>query len=460
MNITRTNIDDLNAVIKIQIVKEDYEANVNKVLKDYRKKANIDGFRPGKTPMGLINKMYGTPVLAEEVNKILSSELTKHIVDNKLDILGEPLPNKTEQKAINWEKDQEFEFIFDIALSPEYTLNLSKRDKIVEYKIAVDAKMLENGISMHTRRFGSQEEAETVVEKELIKGTFTELDSEGNILEGGITTAEVVISLDYMKDEEAKNKFVGSKKADKIVFNPSKAFTNTSDLASMLSISNEEALTSNFEYTINEITLFIEAEVNQELFDKAYGEGTISSKEEFENKIREDIAKQLSNDSNYKFLIDAKEKLVKKAKIVLPEEFLKRWITVANDKITKEEVEKDFANYSDEIRWQLIKDNITKDNDIKITEEEVQEQARKQALIQFQQYGMMDVPEEYLSNFATQILQNEEEKRNILSRVSDEKIASYIKNTIKVEEKEISVEKFNKFFKQKNFLIQYKKPRL
>jgi len=449
MNITRTNIDDLNAVIKIQIVKEDYEANVNKVLKDYRKKANIDGFRPGKTPMGLINKMYGTPVLAEEVNKILSSELTKHIVDNKLDILGEPLPNKTEQKAINWEKDQEFEFIFDIALSPEYTLNLSKRDKIVEYKIAVDAKMLENGISMHTRRFGSQEEAETVVEKELIKGTFTELDSEGKILEGGITTAEVVISLDYMKDEEAKNKFVGSKKADKIVFNPSKAFTNTSDLASMLSISNEEAeaLTSNFEYTINEITLFIEAEVNQELFDKAYGEGTISSKEEFENKIREDIAKQLSNDSNYKFLIDAKEKLVKKAKIELPEEFLKRWITVANDKITKEEVEKDFANYSDEIRWQLIKDNITKDNDIKITEEEVQEQARKQALIQFQQYGMMDVPEEYLSNFATQILQNEEEKRNILSRVSDEKIASYIKNTIKVEEKEISVEEFNKFFK-------------
>lgn len=449
MNITRTNIDDLNAVIKIQIVKEDYEEKVNAILKNHRKKANIDGFRQGKTPMGLIKKMYGTPVLADEVNKILSSELTKHIVDNKLDILGEPLPNKEDQKPIDWEKDTEFEFIFDIAMSPDYTLNLSKRDKIVEYKITVDAKMLENGISMHTRRFGSQLAAETVVEKELIKGKYIELNAEGNVLEEGIVTEDVVISLDYMKDQEAKDKFVGTKVGDKVIFNPSKAFTNTSDLASMLSINNQEAeeLTSDFEFTINEINVFVEAEVNQELFDKAYGEGTISSKEEFENKIREDISKQLSNDSKYKFLIDAKEKLVKKAKIVLPEKFLKRWITVSNDKITTEEVEKDFANYTQEIKWQLIKDRIIKDNDIKFTEEEIKEQARKQALIQFQQYGMMDVPEEYLTNFADQILQNDEEKRNILTRVSDEKIADYIKKTIKVEEKEVSVEEFNKFFK-------------
>ncbi|WP_321280199.1 trigger factor [Marinifilum fragile] len=448
MNITKTNIDDLNAVIKLQIVKEDYESRVNDVLKDYRKKANINGFRQGKVPMGVIKKMYGTPVLADEVNKLLSDELMKYIRENDLKILGEPLPNETEQKEINWEKDTDFEFAFDIALTPEYTLNLSKRDKMTFFKIAVDEKMIENGVEMHARRFGSNEPAEVVEEKELLKGNYAQVDAEGKLVEEGITSEDVAISLEYMADEDAKKKFIGAKKGEVVVFNPAKAFANKTDLASMLSISKEEAenLDADFQFTITEITKFVNAELNQELFDKVFGEGTVSSEEEFKNRIKEDIEKQLVNDSDYKFLIDAKEKLVKKAKMELPEAFLKRWIIATNKEMNEEQVEKDFANYVDEFKWQLIKNRLTEENELKVEQEEVMEFAKQQALMQFQQYGMMEVPEEYLTNYAQQMMQNQEEQRRIYERMIDNKIVEFLKDAIKIEEQEVSTEEFNKMF--------------
>jgi trigger factor len=448
MNITKTNIDDLNAVIKLQIVKEDYESRVNDVLNDYRKKANINGFRQGKVPMGVIKKMYGTPVLADEVNKILSQELMKYIRENDLKILGEPLPNETEQKEINWEKDTDFEFSFDIALTPEYTLNLSKRDKVTFYKIAVDEKMIENGVEMHSRRFGSNQPSEIVEEKELLKGDFTQIDSEGKTVEEGITSENVAISLEYMADEDSKKKFIGAKKGDVIVFNPSKAFANKSDLASMLNISKDDAenLDSDFQFKITEITKFTNAELNQELFDKVFGEGTIASEEEFKNRIKEDIEKQLLNDSDYKFLIDVKEKLVKKADINLPETFLKRWILATNSEMSEDQVEKDFANYVDEFKWQLIKSRLTEENELKVEQEEVMDFAKQQALIQFQQYGLMDVPEEYLNNYAQQMMQNQEEQRRIFERMMDNKVVAYLKETIKIEEKDVTPDEFNQMF--------------
>lgn len=448
MNITKTNIDDLNAVIKLQIVKEDYESRVSDVLKDYRKKANINGFRAGKVPMGVIKKMYGTPVLAEEINKLMSQELMKYIRENDLDIMGEPLPNETDQKEINWEKDTEFEFAFDIAMSPEYTLNLSKRDKIVFYKIKVDEKMIENGVDMHARRFGTNNEAEVVEEKELLKGNYAQVDAEGKLVEDGIVSENVAISLEYMKDEDSKKKFIGAKKEDVVVFSPAKAFENKSDLASMLNISTEEAevLDADFQFTITEVNKFVNAELNQELFDKVFGEGTVASIEEFKAKIKEDIEKQLINDSDYKFLIDAKEKLVKKAKITLPEAFLKRWIIATNKEMTAEQVETDFANYTDEFKWQLIKNRLTEENELKVTEEEVLEFAKKQALMQFQQYGMMDVPEEYLTNYAKQMMENKDEQRKIYERKIDEKVVEYLKTAVKIDEKELTTEEFNKMF--------------
>lgn len=448
MNITKTNIDDLNAVIKLQIVKEDYESRVSDILKDYRKKANINGFRAGKVPMGVIKKMYGTPVLAEEINKLMSQELMKYIQENDLNIMGEPLPNETDQKEINWEKDTEFEFAFDIALSPEYTLNLSKRDKITFFKIKVDEKMIENGVDMHARRFGTNNEADVVEDKELLKGNYAQVDADGKLVEEGIVSDDVAISLEYIKDEDSKKKFIGAKKEDVIVFSPAKAFENKSDLASMLNISTEEAetLDADFQFTITEVNKFVNAELNQELFDKVFGEGTVSSIEEFKAKVKEDIEKQLVNDSDYKFLIDAKEKLVKKAKITLPEAFLKRWIIATNKEMTAEQVETDFANYTDEFKWQLIKNRLTEENELKVTEEEVLEFAKKQALMQFQQYGMMDVPDEYLNNYAQQMMQNKDEQRKIYERKIDEKVVEYLKTAVKVEEKELTTEEFNKMF--------------
>lgn len=448
MNITKTNIDDLNAVIKLQIVKEDYETRVNNLLKDYRKKANINGFRAGKVPMGVIKKMYGTPVLAEEINKILSEELMKYIRENELNIMGEPLPNETDQKVINWEKDTEFEFTFDIALTPEYKLNLSKKDKIEFYKIIVDEKMITNGVDMHARRFGSNDPAEIIEDKELLKGNFAQVDADGKLVEEGIVSENVALSLEYMKDEDSKKKFVGTKKDAVVIFNPAKAFENKSDIASMLGISPEKAETidTDFQFTITEITKFVNAELNQELFDKVFGEGTVASEEEFKNKIKEDIEKQLINDSDYKFLIDAKAKLVKKAKIELPEAFLKRWIVASNKEMTTEQVETDFANYSEEFKWQLIKNRLIQENDLKVSEEEVLEFAKKQALMQFQQYGMMDVPEEYLNNYAKQMMENKDEQRKIYERKTDDKVVVFLKSKIKLDEKELTTEEFNKMF--------------
>ena len=301
---------------------------------------------------------------------------------------------------------------------------------------------------MHARRFGTNNEAEVVEEKELLKGNYAQVDAEGKLVEEGIVSENVAISLEYMKDEDSKKKFIGAKKEDVIVFSPAKAFENKSDLASMLNISKEEAevLDADFQFTITEVNKFVNAELNQELFDKVFGEGTVSSIEEFKAKIKEDIEKQLINDSDYKFLIDAKEKLVKKAKITLPEAFLKRWIIATNKEMTAEQVETDFANYTDEFKWQLIKNRLTEENELKVTEEEVLEFAKKQALMQFQQYGMMDVPEDYLNNYAQQMMQNKDEQRKIYERKIDEKVVEYLKTAVKVEEKELTTEEFNKMF--------------
>ena len=450
MNITKTNIDELNAVIKLHIVKEDYEERVNNVLKDYRKKAKFDGFRPGKVPAGLIKKMYGTSVLADEINKLISENLMKYIVDSELNILGEPLPNEADSKKIDWENDKEFELAFDIAMSPEFTLNLSKRDKMNFYKIKVDEDMIQKTIDNHVRRFGENVPADVVEEKSLVKGEAVQLDAEGNVLEGGITKEDALISLEYTKEEEAK-KFFGANANQIITFNPKAGNENVTDLSYMLGISKEEAetLESDFQFTIKEITNFVSAEINEDLFAKAYPEQEVKTEEDFKAKIVEEIEAQLVNDSNYKFELDAKAKFVKKAKITLPEAFLKRWIVATNDKMTEEQVEADFAGYSDEFRWQLIKDKLIKENELTVTEEQIMEFAKKMVIMQFQQYGMASVPEEHLENYAKNVLENKEEKRRIYERKGEELVFEHIKNAIKVEDSEVTKDEFNAFFEKK-----------
>ncbi len=448
MNITKENIDELNATLKIKLEQEDYEEKVNKVLKDYRKKAKIDGFRPGNVPMGLVKKMYGKSVLAEEINKILSESITKHIINEKLNILGEPLPSIKEQQTIDWDNQTEFEFAFDIALSPEFELNLTKRDKITYYDIDVAKDLIDKTIESHAKFFGTSEKVEVVEDNEMLKGDIEQVDKDGKIIEGGISKEDVFLSLQIMKDEQIKKTFIGANVNQIIAFNIKKAYPNATEISAMLDIPKEEAekIDSNFLFTIKEITKFESADINQELFDKVYGEENVKSIEEFRTKIREEIKKDFNEQSNYKLLIDVKDKLVKKTNLALPDEFLKRWLLLSNKELTQEILDKDYSNFQKDLQWQLIKDKIVKAYEIKVTEEDILEEAKKITLLQFRQYGMRNMPEEQLETYAKHFLEKPEDKRKIVDSKLGKKITEFVKETIKVENKELTFDEFNKLF--------------
>ncbi|MBI9067701.1 MAG: trigger factor [Salinivirgaceae bacterium] len=449
MNITRENIDELNAVIKINIEKQDYSEQVEKVLKDYRKKAAIKGFRPGSAPMGMIKKMYGNSILLEEVNKLVSDNLTKHLIDEKLNILGEPLPSIKVKSDLDFENKEDFEFAFDIAIAPDFELKLSKRDKLTKYDIKVDNEMIQQVIDSHAGQFGKSEEVEVVEEKDLVKGKFEQLGEDGNIIEDGHVTEDCVFAVDKISEDSIRALVLGAKKEDLVDFDIKKAFTNAADLASMLRIEKERAeeLTGNFRFTVQSITRHKAAEVNQELYNMVYGEGTVNSDEEYKAKITEEIKANFVSSSDYKLLIDAKEKLVSKAKLTLPDEFLKRWLVAVNKELTEEAVEKDYDVMQADLAWQLIKNKIMEENEIKLEESEILDFAKKSVLAQFQQYGLANLPDEQLETYAKQMLSNEDERRKMVDRKYEEKILEYLKETLKVDSKEVTSAEFNDLFK-------------
>lgn len=449
MNITRENIDELNGVIKLSIVPADYDAAVNDVLKNYRKKAQIPGFRPGKVPAGLVKKMYGKAVLVEEVNKILSKELTKYIFDEKLNILGEPLPNDEQTKDIDWEKDTEFNFVFDVAFAPEFKITLDKRSKYTYYTIDVDEEMIDKQVEALAGRAGENQETEVVEEKETLRADFVQVDEQGNEVENAITADDVLVAVDVIKDEEIQKEFIGKKKDDVLVFDIKKAFPNDHEIAHMLNIAKEdaEALEGNFKATIKLIQKFVPAEVNEDLFKQLYGEETeIKTVEDFRAKIKTELEQGLVQSSEYKFLVDARETLLNKTKMELPKDFLSRWLLATNKELTAEQVEKDWEHFDKDLRWQLIKDKIVKENELKVEEEEVREFAKEVAAAQFRQYGMFDLPEEYLNNYADQIFQKEEERQRLFQKKMEDKIAELVKSKVNVEEKAVSQAEFDKMF--------------
>ncbi|MGE4587499.1 MAG: trigger factor, partial [Mangrovibacterium sp.] len=449
--ITKEQIDGLNAIVTVKIENGDYEATVNEVLKSYRKKANLPGFRPGRVPEGLVRKMYGKAVLAEEVNKMLSRNLSQYIVEEKLNILGDPLPNEEKQPAIDWDKDRDFEFVFDIALAPEFEVRLDKRNKFIYYTIAVDDEAVSKQAEAYTSRFGENVQIEEVAEKDLIRGNFTQLDADGNEREDGIRAEQVIISTDVMKDETIKKKLIGKKKDDSVVFDPVKAYENRNEVAHMLNISGEEAkkVEGDFRFTIVEVLRFQPAEINGELFKKAFGEDTpVSTEEEFRAAIKADLEKNFVFSSNYKFALDARDHLTEKINMELPEQFLKRWIGVTNEKLTEEQIESDFPNFLKDLRWQLIRDWIAKDNEVEISEEDIKAEGKRIAAMQFSQYGMFNVPDEHLENYAAQMLQNEEEKNRLFGKVKDDRIMEIIRSKVSLDEKKIGHEEFNKLLEK------------
>jgi trigger factor len=451
MNITRENIDELNVVLKLELGKADYEERLTKVLKDYRKKAQVPGFRPGNVPFGLINKMYRKPALVDEINKLVSDSLSNYLVEEKLNILGEPLPHSGENKTIDWDNDSEFEFKFDLGMAPEFDVKLSAKDKFIYYNIKIDDELIDKYIDGYAQRFGQYVHVEDIQEKDMLTVSIAQLDENGEILETGIKNDEARVAVEIIKDKKIKDSVLKAKKGDVLSFDLRKAYPNDTEIAGILKIKTEEAkeISGNFQLTINEIQRFDKAEVNQELIDKVYGEGNVKSVEEFRSKIAEEASLNLKRDSDYKFRLDAREELVKKFKNNLPTEFLKRWLVAINEgKFTMEEIEKDFDHFMEDLKWQLIKDKIAKDNSLKVTEEDIREAARENARLQFSYYGMSNVPDEHLDTFAARTLENKEQTRKLAEGKLEDAIIEFVKQNVKIEEKEITTEKFNKLFEE------------
>jgi trigger factor len=451
MNITRENIDAVNAVLKVAVEKADYEKTVADQLKEYRQKAVIPGFRPGKVPDSLIKRKYRIPVLVEEVNKLLSKNLSQYLVDEKLNILGEPLPNEEQQKTINWETDENFEFAFDIALAPEINIALDKQNEIKFYKISVTEEMIDQQVEMTQSQLGQNLPDDEIKDKSSVRGNFVQLNDIGEELENGIRPEAVLIAIDMIKDDEIKNNFIGKKSGDVVVFDPVKAFENRHEIKHMLKIKQEEAdsLNSNFSFTITEILKFEKAELNEDVFKKLYGEETdVKTTEDFRNRIKTEFEANLIYSSNHKFAIDAHDKLVEQTNIVLPETFLKRWLIAINKELTVEQIENEFEAFIKDLKWQLIKEAIIKENEIKVSVEETQSFAIQMARAQYNQYGIFDIPEEQLESYAKMILEKPEENERIYKRLYEDKVIKVVKEKVAILETEVSQEEFNEMMKQ------------
>lgn len=399
--------------------------------------------------MGMVKKMYGKHVLVEEVNKLVSENLFSYIRENKLNILGEPMPNESEQKPINFDTQEDFEFCFDVALAPEINIALSKSDKLPYYEVAIDDEMLNQQIDAYTANFGTYDKADEVEEKDMVKGTVAELEN-GSPKEGGIVVEEAVLMPAYMKDEAEKAKFVGAKVNSVVVFNPNKAYEGAeTEIASFLKVDKDAVagITGDFSFEITEITRHQKAEMNQELFDKVFGEGVVASEEEFKNKIREALTDQFTPQSDYKFLLDAREVLVQKAgEMKFADDMLKRWLVAANENTTAEKVEEDFPKMIEDLKYQLIKENLVKSNNLKVEDADIEAFAKRVAQAQFAQYGMLSVPEDVLANYAKDMLKNKQTLQNIIDRAVEEKLAAWLKEQVELDVKEVSTEEFGKLF--------------
>ena len=453
MNISFEAPDKINGLMTITLEKDDYQGEVEKTLKDYRKRANIPGFRPGQTPMGLIKRQYGAAVKVDVVNKMLGENLYGYVRENKIQMLGEPLPSD-QQKPLNFESEEPLEFKFDIAVAPEFKAALSGKDKVDYYNITVDDKLIDQQVEMYQSRAGQYEKVEQYDEKErdMLKGDLRELDEKGNVKEGGITVADAVLMPQYMKVEDQKKLFDGAKLGDIITWNPRKAYPESDvEVSSLLKIQKEDVKDheGDFTYQITEISRFVKAEINQQLFDQTFGEGTVKDEKEFRQKIADIISQQFKADSDYQFLQDVRKHMEKKVgKLEFPEAILKRVMLNNNKDKGADFVEKNFEASIKELGWHLIKEQLVEAQGIKVEEDDLKSVAKEAARAQFAQYGMSNVPDEYLENYAAEMLKKRENVDGLVDRAVDVKLTAALKGVVKLNEKDITLEDFQKMVQE------------
>lgn len=444
MNISRENISELSATITLKIEKADYAEAVEKTLKDYRKKVNMPGFRPGNVPVGLVKKQYGVAITAEEVNRIISEEINKFVEAEKINMLGEPLPNEEKQKEISWENQEDFEFVFDIAWAPDFEVKLDKRKKYSYYQIDVSESMIDKQVSAFTQRMGSNVPVDVAEEKDILR-----VDIES--LTGEPVSQNVAIAIDLMKDDSVKSKAVGSKVGDVMTFDPMKVYQNKYEVANILNVPQKEAkdLEEGVEYTFKvvQVMRFQEAELTDEFFEAVLGpDSSVKTVAEFRAKLKSDIVTNYEQSSEYKFMLDVKEALQEKVEFNLPEEFLKRWLLVVNKNLTPASLDEQFDSILKDFRWQLIRDHVAKENEVAVEYEDVLAVARKVTVMQFFQYGMGNVSEDLLENYAVQMLQDDQTRNRMMNQAYEEKVVAVIKEKVAIEDKLLSEEEFQKLF--------------
>ena len=449
MNASLINNDTVSGIVKLEIEKKDYEEQVEKNLRQYRKKANIPGFRTGMVPMGIIKKMYGKYVLTEEVNKLVSENLFKYIKENDIHVLGDPLPNETEQQQIDFDTQEHFEFYFDLAFAPALDPKLTKRDKLTRYTLIVDEEMINKQIEMYRKTFGSHNLADEVEEEDFVKGIATELEAK-KPKEGGIVVEEAFLIPKHIKGKREQNKFIGAKLNQTIVFNPKKAYQGADvEISSLLQIDKEVAsnLTTDFQFEIKEINRYTDAELDKELFDKVFEGENVETEEEFRGKLKASLTEQYLPQSDYKFMADVRKLLIKKVgDVKFADSILKRWLLATNEKMTPEQVEADYANVVEDLIYHLAKEKLIKEHDLTVEPSEVEEMAKRIVKEQFAQYGMLTVAGDMLDKYAKNMLANEETLPNIVARAKDEKFVQWMNEQVKVESKEVTQEEFEKLF--------------
>ena len=454
MNISFENSDKLNGLMTLTIEKDDYQADVEKQLKDYRKKANVPGFRPGQVPMGMIKRQFGTSVKMDVVNRLLGEKLYEYIRENKIQMLGEPLPSD-KQVMIDPEKDETMTFVFDIAVAPEFKAELTDADTVDYYNIEVDDKLVDQQVDMFCSRTGHYDKVEAydAAQNDMLKGDMRELDADGNAKEDGIVVEGAVLMPEYIKVDEQKALFDGAKLGSVITFNPKKAYPESDvEVSSLLKIEKEQAanMTSDFTFLVTEVSRFVKGEVNQELFDQVFGKDEVKDEAAFRQKITDGIKSQLTVDTDYKFLLDVRAYLEGKVgELQFPDELLKRIMRNNNKDKDEKFVEDNYEASIKELKWHLIKEQLVAANSIKVDDADIKNVAKETARVQFAQYGMTNVPEEYLEQYADSMLKDRKNIDSLVDRAIDVKLIAALKGVVKLNEKSVSLDDFNKMMQEK-----------
>lgn len=451
MKVSFENPDKINGLLTITVEEADYKNEVDQTLKDYRKKANVPGFRPGQVPMGMIKRQYGGAVKMDAINKIVGEQINKYITDNKINMLGQPLASEAQQPQ-DLEKEGPYTFIFDIAVAPEFEIELTSKDKIDYYDINVDDALIDRQVEMFASRLGKNVDVEEYADGDVIKGDLRELDKKGNTKEDGLTVEAAMVMPEYIKAAAQKKLFKGAKVGDIITFNPRKAYKDSdAEMAALLKIEKDKLAEheGDFSYQITNIQRFENHAVDQELFDQTFGKDQVKDEKAFRAKIAEGLKGQLEMDSDYKFLQDVRKYAEEKVgQLTYPDALLKRMMKENNKEKDQEFIDKNYDASIKELTWSLIRNRLSEKAQVKVNDEDVRNAARETARVQFAQYGMNNVPDEYVNNYADELLKKQESVQQFVDRAIDLKLIEAFKKTVKLNKKSISLDDFNKMMSE------------